>query len=228
MSGALQAIVFDFDGVIADSEPLHLRAFQQTLAEAQIELSGRDYYSRYLGYDDVGLLQALAADRGIPMSDREITALVARKGARLQEMMRADHVLFPGALDFIRAAAAAVPIAIASGALGVEIRRVLERERLAGCFTAIVSAEDTPVSKPAADPYRRALVQLAEAIGAPLLPAECVAIEDSPWGLLSAKAAGLRTVAVAHTYERGALDADLVIPSVGYLDMESLGQLCAT
>ena len=92
MSGTLQAIVFDFDGVIADSEPLHLRAFQQTLAEGRIELSGRDYYSRYLGYDDVGLLQALAADRGMPLSDHEITALVARKGARLQELMRADHV----------------------------------------------------------------------------------------------------------------------------------------
>jgi NAD-specific glutamate dehydrogenase len=79
MNRPLQAIVFDFDGVIADSEPLHLRAFQQALAEQQIELTGRDYYSRYLGYDDVGLVQALATDRGIAMSDREITAMGARK-----------------------------------------------------------------------------------------------------------------------------------------------------
>ena len=106
MSGTLQAIVFDFDGVIADSEPLHLRAFQRTLAEEQIELSGRDYYSRYLGYDDVGLVQTLAADRGIAMTDQEMTALVARKGARLQALLQGGHVLFPGAVEFIRAAAA--------------------------------------------------------------------------------------------------------------------------
>jgi beta-phosphoglucomutase-like phosphatase (HAD superfamily) len=106
----LQGIIFDFDGVIADSEPLHLRAFQQALAEQQIELTGRDYYSRYLGYDDVGLVQALATDRGIAMSDREITALVARKGIRLQEMLHGDHVLFPGAIEFIREAASAVPV----------------------------------------------------------------------------------------------------------------------
>ena len=226
MSGALQAIVFDFDGVIADSEPLHLRAFQQTLAEAQIELSGRDYYSRYLGYDDVGLLQALAADRAIPMSDREITALVARKGARLQEMMQGDHVLFPGALDFIRAAAAAVPIAIASGALGPEIRRVLERERLTTCFTCIVGAEDTPASKPAPDPYLLAVAQLGRTMTG-LRASECVALEDSPWGLQSAQAAGLRTVAVAQTYDKSALLADAVIGSIDELDISMLQRLCA-
>ena len=74
MISALQAIVLDFDGVIADSEPLHLRAFQQTLAEDGIDLSAEDYYSRYLGYDDVGLCQALATDRAIPMTDQQIAA----------------------------------------------------------------------------------------------------------------------------------------------------------
>ena len=102
MITSLQAIVFDFDGVIADSEPLHLRAFQQILAEERIELSAADYYSRYLGYDDVGLFQALAADRAVTMTDRQVTELVARKGVRLQQMLHDDHVLFPGAVEFIR------------------------------------------------------------------------------------------------------------------------------
>ena len=90
MITSLQAIVFDFDGVIADSEPLHLRAFQQILAEERIELSAADYYSRYLGYDDVGLFQALAADRAVTMTDRQVTELVARKGVRLQQMLHDD------------------------------------------------------------------------------------------------------------------------------------------
>ena len=67
MSRPLQAIVFDFDGVIANSEPLHLLAFQQTLAEDGMELSASDYYTRYLGYDDVGMFEALGRDRGMSM-----------------------------------------------------------------------------------------------------------------------------------------------------------------
>src|SRR6187401_914163 len=112
MTAALQAIVFDFDGVIADSEPLHLRAFQQTLAEDGIELSAGDYYARYLGYDDAGLIETLAGDRGIPMSQAQTMAFVTRKGAKLQEMLHGGQVLFPGVVSFVRAAAAEVPIAI--------------------------------------------------------------------------------------------------------------------
>src|SRR5438093_6491967 len=117
MTGALQAIIFDFDGVIANSEPLHYDAFQETLAEEGLLFTKEEYYSRYLGFDDVGLFQALARDRAIAMSDGHITSLVARKGVKLQELLRGGHLVFPGALDFIRVAAAAVPIAIASGAL---------------------------------------------------------------------------------------------------------------
>jgi len=224
----LRAIVFDFDGVIANSEPLHYLALQDVLGQSGITFLEKEYYDRYLGYDDVGVFKAVAADRGLAWTADRIAGFVQFKAAVLERLEQNTSILFPGADAAIRRAAAIVPLAIASGALGVEIRRVLAREGLTSYFKAIVSAEDTPVSKPAADPYRLALVQLAEAIGAPLLPAECVAVEDSPWGLLSAKAAGLRTVAVAHTYDRGALEADLVIPSVSYLDMESLGQLCAT
>ena len=83
MTGALQSIVFDFDGVIADSEPLHFRAFQQTLAKEGIALTSAEYYARYLGYDDVGLVQALATDRGIPMNASRMSALLTLKGNRL-------------------------------------------------------------------------------------------------------------------------------------------------
>jgi beta-phosphoglucomutase len=224
MSGALQAIVFDFDGVIADSEPLHLRAFQQTLAEGRIELSGRDYYSRYLGYDDVGLLQALAADRGIPMSDRDITALVAR----LQELMRTDHVLFPGALDFIRAAAAAVPIAIASGALKHEIEEIIDAAGISHLFGAIVASGDTPQSKPSPAPYLLAFERLCHASGRDLDPRRSVAIEDSRWGLESARRAGLRCVGVTNSYPAAELDgAELIVDGLSALTLAALDELCA-
>jgi HAD superfamily hydrolase (TIGR01509 family) len=223
----LRAIVFDFDGVIANSEPLHYRAFRDVLGKSGVTLPEQEYYARYLGYDDVGVFKAVAADRGLSWTTDRITGLVSSKADTIERLEEKGAVLFPGAGAAIRRAAALMPLAIASGALGAEIRRVLDREGLTSYFKAIVAAEDTAVSKPAADPYRRALVLLEEAVGAPLLPAECVAVEDSPWGLESAKAAGLHTVGVAHTYDRAALDADLVISSVDEFDVARVAQLCA-
>ena len=229
MTAVLQAIVFDFDGVIADSEPLHLRAFQHTLAEEQIELSAADYYSRYLGYDDVGLVQALATDRAIAMSDPQMKALVARKGRQLQHMLHDDHVLFPGAVEFIRRAAAEVPIAIASGALRPEILDIIGAAGISDLFTTIVASGDTPQSKPSPAPYVLAFEQLRAKSGRNLDPRRCVAIEDSRWGLESAQGAGLRCVGVTNSYPAHQLPgAELVVGGLGTLTLAALDDLCAT
>jgi len=226
---SLRAIVFDFDGVLANSEPLHLRAYQEILAGEGLELSERDYYSRYLGYDDVGVFTTLSTDRGRRWAPADVERLVAEKAARLEELERHHSILFPGAARVVRRAAGAVPIAIASGALGAEIRRVLDREQLSSWFTAIVAAEDTPVSKPAPEPYRRAVELLSREIGDVLAASDCVAVEDSRWGLESARTAGLRTVGVAQTYERSALgEADLIIDTIESLDLVDLARLCST
>jgi beta-phosphoglucomutase len=219
----LKAIVFDFDGVIANSEPLHYQGFRDVLAEASIALTESDYYARLLGFDDVGVFQAVGRERGAEWTPADIRDLVARKARRLEALERDVSVLFPGAADAIARAAALVPIAIASGALGPEIRRVLDRERLTSHFTAIVSAEDTPVSKPAPDPYLRAVAQLSAAVGVPLDAGACVAIEDSRWGLESARAAGLRTIGVTSSCSASELaGADLVVSGLAALDIERL------
>ena len=228
MTGALQAIVFDFDGVIADSEPLHLRAFQQALAEEGIDLSSQEYFARYLGFDDVGLMEALARDRGIAMSDRHVTALVARKGAALQAMMQSASVLFPGAKEFIRAAAAAVPVAIASGALRHEIDEILHAAGLADLFAIVVSSGDTPQSKPSPAPYLLAFERLRAAAGPHLDPRRCVAIEDSRWGIESAAGAGLRCVAVTNSYAASELPgAELIVDGLRALTLPMLDRLVA-
>jgi beta-phosphoglucomutase-like phosphatase (HAD superfamily) len=225
---SLRAIVLDFDGVIANSEPLHFQAYRDVLAEEGVTLTEGDYYARYLGFDDVGAFQAIAAAGGRAWTTAQIGELVARKAVRLEALECDGSILFPGAAGAVRRAAAAVPIAIASGARGVEIRRILDREGLAACFTAIVAAEDTAASKPEPDPYLRAVALLAPACGGRLAASECVAIEDSHWGLASARAAGLRTVAVTHTYEAAALaGADLVIASLDELDLRALARLCS-
>jgi HAD superfamily hydrolase (TIGR01509 family) len=221
---SLKAIVFDFDGVIANSEPLHYRGYRDTLEPEGVDLSEADYYTRYLGYDDVGAFEAIAVDHGLTWTAEKVATLVAKKATRLEELEEEGSLLCPGAAEAVARLAQAYPLAIASGALGDEIRRVLERERMASYFKAIVSAEDTPASKPAPDPYLRAVEQLSAATGRTLAPSECVAIEDSIWGLMSASAAGLRTIAVTHTY--GATDlaraADDVVPHLDVLTLEYL------
>jgi beta-phosphoglucomutase len=223
----LRAIVFDFDGVIANSEPLHFRGYRDVLVEEGLTLTEPDYYAQYLGFDDVGAFEAIGRRHGAAWSGAHIRDLVARKAVRLEALERDVSVLFPGAAEAIRRASAAMPIAIASGARGDEIRRVLQREHLSACFAAIVAAEDTPVSKPAPDPYLRAVTLLAPSCGGRLQSSDCVAIEDSHWGLESARAAGLHTVAVTNTYGAHELTADVTIASLEAMDLDLLARLCS-
>ncbi len=223
----LRAIIFDFDGVLANSEPLHLRAYQEVLASEGLTLTERDYYARYLGFDDVRAFTAIGADAGRAWTASDIGRLIATKATCLELLEQNVSILFPGAADAIRRAASEVPIAIASGALRAEILRVLEREQLAKHFTAIIAAEDTPLSKPSPEPYRCVLARLTSQLCLEIAPHECVALEDSPWGLESARAAGLRTVAVAQTYSRSDLCADLIIDSIASLNLQHLSHLLA-
>lgn len=225
---ALQAVVFDFDGVIADSERLHLRAYQDVVGTAGLSLSEEAYYARYLGYDDVGVLRALARDQGVALAEPRLRELVAEKGARYEALASEGEMLFPGAGAFVRMAAAHVPIAIASGALTHEIEHVLDRAGLLDLFAAIVGADQTERGKPDPDPYLVALARLRAAVRRTIDPGRSVAIEDSRWGLLAAREAGLRTVAVTTTYPAGELAeaADLVSPGLHALDLAALDRLC--
>ena len=222
----LQAVVFDFDGVIANSEPLHLRAFQDVLADAGVTLTEHEYYADYLGFDDAGVFKAVGADRGARWTPAAIDALVSRKTARLEALEHGVSLLFPGAADAIRRLAAAVPLAIASGANGTEIRRVLDREQLTSSFVAIVPADAGLPPKPAPDPYLRAVAQLSAVRAESIAARDCVAVEDSMWGLRSARTAGLHTVAVTHTYPAAELsEADLIIISLQELTIANLSAL---
>ena len=228
MSGALQAIVFDFDGVIADSEPLHLRAFQHTLAAHGVTLTSADYYATYLGYDDAGVFTHVARDRGIDLTLDQITSLIAQKGEYIQQLLRAGDVLFAGAAEFIRQAAATVPVAIASGAQRHEIEELLTATGLLGHFRVIVAAGETARGKPAPDPYARAFSLLQRENGS-LVPSRCVAIEDSRWGLESASGAGLRCVGVKNSYPDSELPgAELIVDGLHTLTIPMLDELVET
>jgi beta-phosphoglucomutase len=222
----LQAVFFDFDGVIADTEPLHLRAYQAVLQADGIDLNKSEYYARYLGYDDVGLFDALSKDRHISLSDEKIDEWVAAKSSIVEEMLSSDSILFPGAAACVRMFAERVPLAVASGALEPEIEIVLQQAGLRGSFTAIASASDGVRGKPAPDLYLLAMAKLNDRLPGAIDPAACIAIEDSRWGLEAAQRAGLRCVAVTHTYPAAELDkADLVVETLSDLTLSDIEAL---
>jgi beta-phosphoglucomutase len=225
---ALHAVILDFDGVIANSEGLHLRAYQDVLAGTGMSISDQAYFERYLGFDDVGVFRAVAADAGRTLADDALAGLIAAKGRRYEALASEGEMLFPGAADFIRLAAGAVPLAIASGALTHEIEDVLRHTGLRNLLLAVVGADQTAQSKPAPDPYLEAFARIEAATGRRLDPRRTVAVEDSRWGLESARAAGLRTVAVTNTYAADALapHAELVVSGLAALQLDDLDRLC--
>lgn len=211
----ISAVVFDFDGVLADSEGLHLRAYQEVLAPLGVTLTRVEYYDRYLGFDDEGVFTELfkALERGLEV-DRK-TALIDEKGRVFEALTREADVLYPAAAGCIGRLGKVFPLGIASGALKHEIEAILRRSQVDSAFRFIVASGDTPQSKPAPDPYRRA----AALHGRP--PAECLAIEDSHAGIESAKAAGLTCIAITHTYPAHELrSADLVVDSLDEITVE--------
>ena len=236
----LRAIVFDFDGVLADTEPLHLEAFRQALAPDDVTIDRDEYYARYLGRDDLTVIGVVAEDRGLRLTDREVLNRVAEKTRIFEHLLDAGSPLMPGAAACLGEWCSLVPIAIASGALRSEIERVIGSAGLASAVEAIVAAGETPRGKPAPDPFRRAVElleanRLARAGGldqresAPISASRTVAVEDSPAGVASAKAAGLVTVAL--TTSRDAADlagADLVVAGLAALSLEALDALVAS
>ena len=216
----IRAIVFDFDGVLADSEPLHLRAYQEVLSSMGATLPREEYYARYLGYDDEGVFRALSEDRGWGLTAPQIFTLIAEKTAALEMVVAGADVLYPGAANCVERLAAIWPLGIASGALRQDIEPILHRGGINRHFRFIVASGDTRKSKPAPDPYERA----AELHGVP--PASCVAIEDSRWGIQSAKITGMWCIAITHTYPvQELMDADAIVTSLDEVTPELIRSL---
>lgn len=223
----LAAVIFDFDGVLADSEPLHLAAFQQVLETIGVTLSADEYYAQYLGFSDRDAFIHVCRDRGLPLPAGELERLLAVKQQVFPQLV-GTHGLFPGAAACLDRVAAEVPIAIASGALRHEIELLLDRGGLGGRVPIIVAAGETPRSKPYPDPYARAFARLIEDghIDAGTQPEQVVAIEDSEWGLQSARAAGLRTIGVTTSYPAERLPtAERVVPGIDAITLEVLRQV---
>jgi beta-phosphoglucomutase len=216
----IRAILFDFNGVIIDDEPLQLKAYQGLLQSEGVALSEGDYYD-CLGMDDATFVRAAFARAGREVSDEQLRTLVDRKTEKHRELIEGELPLFPGVVTFVKSAARVWQLGVVSMARRVEIDHVLGRAGLAQSFAAIVSAEDVSACKPDPACNLRALELLNErrrASGQPqLVAADCLVIEDSPPGVESARAAGMRTLGVTNTVAEEKLraaGADVVTASL--------------
>jgi len=197
----MRAVIFDFDGVIADTEPLHFESLHRTLADIEIILTEQDYYADYLGFDDRGcILEALRINQR-PTSPSLVEELMAKKAAAYLTSLQDHLVIFPGVREFVEDVSATYPLAIASGALRAEIELVLEQIGIRKAFRHITSAEDVTNGKPNPEPFLQALAGLnRHQPTAAILPDSCLVIEDSLPGIRAAKAAGMKVLAVANTH----------------------------
>lgn len=211
----VRAGIFDFDGVIADTEGLHFSTLRDTLAEEGIGVSEAEYARTYIVLDDRDSIRTAFKQADRELGAPKLRALMARKAERFDDAIQTGVPLFPGAADFIRAMAADMPLAIASGALKAEIVAILSAYRLDGVFTEIVGADDVTRGKPHPETYLRAYESLRLTLAGALMPEECVVIEDTVNGVDGAKAAGMRVIAVTNSYPASRLGhADAVVSTL--------------
>ncbi len=206
----IHAIFFDFNGVIVDDEPLHLKAYQEVLAGEGITLTEEEYMTM-LGMDDVTFVRTSFERAGKPLTDETVKAVIAREFELNRKMIEDDLPLSPGVVTFVKALSRHFQLGVVSMASRASIDYVLRRAGIEGAYTVIVSAEDSRTHKPDPYCYQRALELLNEnrrdARQLPLLPAECLVIEDSPPGIQAGRAAGMRTLGITNTVSEEALRA---------------------
>ena len=223
----LKAVIFDFDGVVADSEFLHYKTFNGALAPFDVNISKEKYYADYLGYSDADGFDAIAKDYKLNLDPSQREELLLRKEELFREIASDESFIIAGVGDYISMLAEnGIRLAICSGSLQAEIEMMLSKSDFADAFELIVAADDVKKSKPDPEPYILTLARLnkAEQIQA----SECVVIEDSHWGLQSARAAGLCGVGITNSYTAEELTdhADKVIDALGELTLDALNELC--
>ncbi len=224
----LRAIIFDFNGVLVDDEPIHLEMFQEVLREKGLTLTEKEYYERYLGLDDRGCFKLIFRDHGMSLDENALAELIRQKAACYRAAVQKRIIVFPGVKELIPTLSRRFRLAVASGALRSEIDMILEGITLKKYFQVIVSTEDVSEGKPSPEIFVKALALLnqgernTESIGR----SECLVIEDSKEGILAARRAGLKCLAVTNSHPAEELtDADAVVGSLQEVTIPYLEKL---
>lgn len=225
----LRAVIFDFNGIIVDDEPIHFKLFQKVLAEEGITLTEEVYYERYLGFDDRGAFMAGFRENKRPLDYAKLQKLIDRKAEYYQDMIRNHVSIFPGVHSLVSSLAEKLPLAVASGALRNEIETILKAAGLLDHFKVIVGAEDVTRGKPEPEIFLKALAALntGERVHS-IDAAQCVVIEDSKEGIRGARQAGMKCLAVTNSHPVALLkEANLIVKSLEEVTLPMLQKICA-
>ncbi|WP_243371311.1 HAD family phosphatase [Geotalea sp. SG265] len=221
------AVIFDFDGIIVDTEPLHYKAFQEVLVPLGLGYSWEEYVGHYIGFDDRDAFREAYAAGGKALDADELSMMIGKKAAAFNCIIAAGVTPFPGVVELIRTLKGTCPIGLCSGALASDIAPILQQLHIGGVFDILVTADEVAASKPDPESYQLAVKRLAEAFPAlSIAPARCLAIEDTPAGIASATAAGLKVLAVTNSYPEEKLGAAArVVESLVGIDLTGLDAL---
>lgn len=225
----LKSVIFDFDGVITDSEVLHLRSFNRVLGQFNVEISTKDYYRKYLGLSDRDCFRTLIQNKVLRYDESRIPKLIEQKNRIFEEIARTEGRLIEGVYGFLKMLVQnKVPMAICSGALMTEIELLLDESELRHFFKVIVSAEQVKKGKPDPEGFLLTLQKLNKGNPNPIAANQCIVIEDSHWGLDAAKASGMHCIAVTNTYDAEQLGrAEKIVSRLDELKITDLQKLCS-
>ena len=224
----LQAVIFDCDGILVDTEPLHYRAFQKVLVPLGLGHDFERYLEHFAGFDDRDAFIHAFEERGLALSETTLERLMEAKATALQEYIQEGVPSFPGVVELIKELGGrGIPMAVASGALRHEVDAFIASLGLNGMFCTIVAADEVKKSKPDPETYLLAIERLKRLQRSkPLDPMNCIAIEDTPAGICSAKSAGLQVIAVTNSFSATELtEADRVVRSLSDMSFPEMVKL---
>ena len=225
----LKAVIFDFDGVIADSEALHYKALNTVFNRYGVDVPKDVHWQKYLGYSDRENIEAVNVDYGMAWDDATVQVLIDEKKAVFDELVADGSIIIDGVATFIqRLIDGGIRRAICSGALRSDIDLMLAGTDFRDAFEVIVTADDVRHGKPDPEGYLLALNKLNQNGPAPIKANQCVVIEDSHWGLEAAAAAGMHSVAVTNTYSLSELakGRQKIVDQLDELTIDDLCYLC--
>ena len=217
-------VIFDFDGVIYDSEPLHLKAFNAALASIKKEITRAIYYKEYCSFDDEGVFTTLLKKEGVDFNDELINRLIEDKHKYFDMHHDSETSIYPGALDLIVRLSKKYILAIGSGARRQEIVRILNKENIISHFETIVSSDETNYPKPNPETYTQVLDRINETYQVD--SNESVVIEDTPKGIIAAKSSGMKCIGITNAMDSIYLsDADKVVQAYEEIDKDLIDSL---
>jgi beta-phosphoglucomutase len=233
----LKAVIFDFDGVLVDSELLHHQAFNHIFAKFNFQITTDEYFDRFLGLSDEELLRTIDKEKKLSLSEPRLRQLLQEKAATFKDLALTQAVVIDGVPQFLKMLSDnKIPMAICSGALLPEIEMILKGAGLRNYFDVIVSAEQVKYDKPDPEGFLLALKLLNKLVRrscggkthTQIKPENCIVIEDSHWGLEAAKNTGMHPVAVTNSYSAEQLKpADKIIVNLSELTLSVLKSLCS-